>query len=690
VYCVIPDLIGDPVFFEYEELDSRVEPENDKGIYNMNFKLTSEFSPAGDQPKAIASLVDGFSRYPRQTLLGVTGSGKTYTAASVIEKLQLPTLVLAHNKTLAAQLYTEFKNFFPENKVCYFVSYYDYYQPESYLPQTDTYIEKDTQINEKIEQLRIEAAAALMSRKDVIVVASVSCIYGFGDPQNFQQAMVTLRVGQVLSRRQFMEMLIELLYMRNDIALMPATFRVRGDVIDVVPGFGGDIYRFEFSDDTIESIRTVHPVTCDPIENFNEAVLFPARPFIAPEEKKKRAIELIKEELKTHLPTLGLLEAHRLEQRTNYDIEMMEQLGSCKGIENYSRHFDGRKVGEPPFCLLDFFKQNPFSKEFLLCIDESHATIPQVRGMYFGDQSRKKNLIDFGFRLPSAFDNRPLKFHEFEKYLSHAIFISATPGEYEATESGQVVEQIVRPTGLVDPDVVVRPIAGHIEDVKKEILRSIKQGDRTLITTLTKRSAEELAEYFVEHDIKARYLHSEIDTLERTKVIQEFRRGVFDVLVGINLLREGLDIPEVGLVAIFDADKEGFLRNTTSLIQTIGRAARNVHANVILYADVMTDSMKRAIEETDRRRTIQTAYNKKHKITPQGIKKALAPSEKDAWKKSEDGKTTRQLRIQLEEEMRICVESLDFEQAITLRDKIKELKKTSRLASKPRKQKHFP
>ncbi|MEK7648582.1 MAG: excinuclease ABC subunit UvrB [Patescibacteria group bacterium] len=636
----------------------------------MKFSLVSDFKPSGDQPKAIQQLSDGFSSYPTQTLLGVTGSGKTFAIANVIERLQIPTLVIAHNKTLAAQLYTEFKAFFPQNSVCYFVSYYDYYQPESYMPQTDTYIEKETQINETIERLRMEAAVALMSRKDVIVVASVSCIYGFGDPIDFHQSTYDVTTGESISRRAFMQRLVDLLYERNDLELVPGRFRVRGDTVDVMQGAGGDLFRFTLDGDVIESISLVHALHGTLLESLSHALLFPAKPFIAPEEKRKRAIQSIHQELVEQLPKLGMLEAHRLEQRTNYDLEMMEQLGYCKGIENYSRHFDGRASGEPPSCLLDFFKHSPFSKEFLIMIDESHVTIPQIRGMYGGDYSRKKNLVDYGFRLPSALDNRPLKFQEFEKYLEHGIFVSATPAEYEAIHAGQTVELIVRPTGLVDPPVEIRPMKGSIQDVMGEITKVTKMGHRILVTTLTKRSAEELTEYLVEHDIKARYMHSEVDTLDRTALIKQLRQGVFDVLVGINLLREGLDIPEVGLVAILDADKEGFLRNTTSLIQTIGRAARNVDSYVILYADVLTNSIKQACAETDRRRTLQEKYNKKHSITPRSIKRAIegdiAPGQ-DFKKK--DVHALKSLAI-LQQEMQQSVEQLDFEKAIELRDEI--------------------
>lgn len=642
----------------------------------MKFTVVSDFQVAGDQPKAIREIVDGFSSCPRQTLLGVTGSGKTFVVAKAIEQLQIPTLVLAHNKTLAAQLYTELRSFFPQNKICYFVSYYDYYQPESYVPQTDMYIEKETQINEQIERLRMEAASALMARADVIVVASVSCIYGFGDPINFQDSTKKVSLGDTLSRSDFMRALVDMLYQRNDTEMTPGRFRARGDTIDVMQGYG-ELVRFCFEGSTIESITLIHPASGSLLEPLSDILLFPAKPFIAPEEKRKVAIERIRAELTETLPHLGMLEAHRLQQRTNYDIEMLEQLGYCKGIENYSRHFDEREAGEPPSCLLDFFKHNPFSKEFLLVIDESHVTLPQVRGMHHGDYSRKRNLVDYGFRLPSALDNRPLKLSEFECYLDHVLFVSATPGDYERGTSDKIIELIVRPTGLVDPLVEVRPMNGAIEDIIFEIERTTARGHRTLVTTLTKRSAEELSEYLMEHSIRARYMHSEVNTLDRTALIRQLRQGVFDVLVGINLLREGLDIPEVGLVAILDADQEGFLRNETSLIQTIGRAARNAESIVILYADKTTDSMKRALAETDRRRNLQRDYNKKHGITPRSISKAIEEPFIMGKETVTDTTAMRQKSLgQLEDEMRVCVELLDFEHAIELRDEIDRRKRS--------------
>ena len=642
----------------------------------MKFRLVSDFLPSGDQPDAIEKLVEGYYKYPAQTLLGVTGSGKTFTMANVIERVQNPSLILAHNKTLAAQLYNEFKNFFPENKVCYFISYYDYYQPESYLPQTDTYIEKEVLINEKIEQLRMEASVALMSRPDVIIVASISCIYGLGSPFDFKHSILSFAVGQKIGRQDFLINLIELLYDRNDMELFAGRFRVRGDIIDLIQGFGGDIYRFELFGSEIEKISILDPINLNLIEEVKSVNIFPAKPFMVPEDKRLRAIESIKEELKGHLPNLGLIESYRLDQRTNYDLEMIEELGYCKGIENYSRHFDGRAPGNPPFCLLDFFANNPFSKDFLIFIDESHVTIPQAKGMYKGDYTRKMNLIEHGFRLPSAYDNRPLKFTEFEQYLKHVIFTSATPSNYELKLSARIAEQIARPTGLIDPKIFVRPAKGQMDDLKSEITKTIEQGDRVLITTLTKRLAETLSEYLTQRDVKTRYLHSEINTLERSKLIKDLRLGVFDVLVGINLLREGLDIPEVGLVVILDADKEGFLRNATSLIQTIGRAARNVNSKVIMYADKMTDSIKSAIAETQRRRQIQIAYNEKHGIIPKSIIKAISDDIIiESEEKEYTAKDINKQIIRLEEEMKSAVEVLNFEKAIELRDKIKKYRK---------------
>jgi excinuclease ABC subunit B len=634
------------------------------------FQLVSPFGPAGSQPEAIRELTKGLEDDKQyQTLLGVTGSGKTFTMANVIMAAQKPTLVLAHNKTLAAQLYSEFCDFFPKNRVEYFVSYYDYYQPESYIPSKDQYIEKDSAINPKIEMLRLSATASLSFRRDVIVVASVSCIYGLGNPENFRNMGFELSAGQKISRSEIMSRLIDILFERNDIELMPGRFRVKGDIIDIIPGYFNDIIRIEMFGDEIERIREVDKNTGEKEEEMKYFYVYPARHFVTPEGARKTAIASILKELDEVLPTHGMIEAHRLEQRTRYDIEMIEETGSCKGIENYSRHFDGRKAGEKPYCLLDYFPD-----DFLMIIDESHQMIPQLHGMYNGDRSRKKALIDYGFRLPSAYDNRPLKFHEFEQYMRNVVFVSATPGEYELKKSETAVEQIIRPTGLVDPHVEVRPIEGQTDDVIREVQKTIARGDRVLITTLTKKLAEELSEFLADRKIKTRYLHSEIQTLERTEIIRELRLGKFDVLVGINLLREGLDIPEVGFIGILDADKEGFLRDARSLIQIIGRAARNVNSKVVLYADTMTDSMKRAIAETKRRRDLQVAFNKKHHIIPQTIIKPVKEKEVDI----KDTKHVPKMEIpnvviELEKQMQDSADNLDFERAIALRDQIRKL-----------------
>lgn len=634
------------------------------------FELVSAFAPAGSQPEAIAKLNDGIADNARfQTLLGVTGSGKTFTMANVIAAANKPTLVIAHNKTLAAQLYQEFCDFFPKNRVEYFVSYYDYYQPESYIPAKDQYIEKDSAINPKIEMLRLSATASLSFRRDVIVVASVSCIFGLGNPENFRNMGFDLSVGQRISRNEILSRLLDIQFERNDIDLGPGKFRVKGDTIDIVPGYFNDIIRIELFGDEIERIREVDKNTGAKKEEMKYFYVYPARHFVTPESAQKAAIVSIKEELDEVLPTLGLIEAHRLKQRTNFDLEMIQETGSCKGIENYSRHFDGRKAGEKPYCLLDYFPE-----DFLIIIDESHQTIPQLHGMFNGDRSRKETLVNYGFRLPSALDNRPLKFHEFEQYMRQVVFVSATPGPYEQKHSAQVVEQIIRPTGLVDPAVEVRPIEGQTLDVIEETKKTIARGDRVLVTTLTKKLAEELSEYLADRGIRTRYLHSEIQTLERTEIIRELRLGKFDVLVGINLLREGLDIPEVGFIGILDADKEGFLRDARSLIQIIGRAARNVNAKVVLYADSVTDSMKAAISETQRRRELQIAYNEKHHIVPQTIIKPVKEKEVEV-------KDTRYLPkaeipnviIDLEKQMRDAADNLDFERAIALRDQIKKL-----------------
>jgi len=631
----------------------------------------ADFAPRGSQPDAIESLVSGLARGDRfQTLLGVTGSGKTFTIANVIDEIGKPTLVIAHNKTLAAQLYNEFKEFFPENRVEYFVSYYDYYQPESYIPKKDQYIEKDAQINPKIEQMRLSTTVSLLSRDDVIVVASVSCIYGLGNPENFQKMGLELNVHDRICRNYILSQLIDIQFERNDTELMPGRFRVKGDTIDIIPMYFSNIIRVEMFGDEIDRITEIEKITGRKIEEMDYFYVYPARHFVIPEEEKARATASILEELDSVLPSMGMFESHRLKQRTLYDIEMIEETGSCKGIENYSRHFDRRAAGDKPYCLLDYFPEG-----FLMMIDESHQTIPQINGMHKGDYSRKKTLVDYGFRLPSALDNRPLRFDEFAGYMQNVIFVSATPGAYELEKSGQVVEQIIRPTGLVDPYVEVRPIEGQAADVLSEIEKTIQEGDRVLITTLTKRLAEELTEYLAHKGVRTRYLHSDINTIERTEIIRQLRLGKFDVLVGINLLREGLDIPAVGFIGILDADKEGFLRDTKSLIQTIGRAARNVKSRVVLYADKMTDSIKRAISETERRRNLQIAYNREHNITPQTIKKPIREKEVDLTDTKHLPKSEiPNLIIELDAEMQAAAEALDFERAIKLRDAVKKLK----------------
>jgi excinuclease ABC subunit B len=635
-----------------------------------SFQLVSTFDPAGSQPEAIKKLIKGLEENdPCQTLLGVTGSGKTFTMANVIAALDKPTLVLAHNKTLAAQLYQEFCDFFPHNRVEYFVSYYDYYQPESYIPAKDQYIEKDSSINPKIEMLRLSSTASLSHRSDVIVVASVSCIFGLGNPENFRNMGFELAVGQTIARNGIMSRLLDVQFERNDLELVPGRFRVKGDTIDIVPGYFNNIIRIEMFGERVERIREVDRNTGAKKEELNYFHVYPARHFVTPDSARKAAIASIRKELAEVLPALGLIESHRLEQRTSFDLEMIEETGSCKGIENYSRHFDGRKPGEKPYCLLDYFPD-----DFLMIIDESHQTIPQLHGMYNGDRSRKKALIDYGFRLPSAYDNRPLRFHEFEQYMGRVVFVSATPGDYELKRSAQVVEQIIRPTGLVDPAVTVRPTDGQTDDVIREVQATIARGDRALVTTLTKKLAEELSEFLSDHGIRTRYLHSEIETLERSEIIRQLRLGKFDVLVGINLLREGLDIPEVGFIGILDADKEGFLRDARSLIQIIGRAARNVNSQVVLYGDAMTGSMTKAIAETKRRRDMQLAYNRDHNIVPQTIKKPVKEKEVDITDtKHVPKREIPNVVIGLEKQMRDAAENLDFERAIALRDQIKKL-----------------
>mgnify|MGYP001057215576 CR=1 FL=1 len=653
-----------------------------------HFKLVSEYQPTGDQPQAIAELVKGFKEGNQfETLLGVTGSGKTFTMANVIAALNKPTLIISHNKTLAGQLYGEMKEFFPENAVEYFVSYYDYYQPEAYVPSSDTYIAKDSSINDEIDKLRLSATASLSERKDVIVVASVSCIYGLGSPDEYQQLIVSLRPGMVKDRDEVLRELIDIQYNRNDMDVARGTFRVRGDVIEIYPAQGGDyLIRVEFFGDEIDRIAEVEPLTGKVHAVLNHVAIFPASHYVVSQEKIKEACVNIEKELEERVRYFKgedkLLEAQRIAERTNFDIEMLRETGFCSGIENYSRHLNGTAEGEPPMTLMDYF-----GDDYLIIIDESHITIPQIRGMYAGDRSRKNTLVDYGFRLPSALDNRPLNFEEFETHIDQMLFVSATPSDYEAEHELLRAEQIIRPTGLLDPEISVRPVEGQIDDLIGEVNKETAKHNKVLITTLTKRMAEDLTEYMKEIGIRVRYLHSDIDTLERAQIIRDMRLDVFDVLVGINLLREGLDIPEITLVAILDADKEGFLRSETSLVQTIGRAARNAEGHVIMYADNMTDSMKAAIDETNRRREVQMAYNKEHGITPQTIKKAVrdlisiskeVAKEEVRFEKDPESMNRKELEkliADVQKKMQKAAADLNFEAAAELRDKMIELKK---------------
>jgi excinuclease ABC subunit B len=656
----------------------------------MDFKLVAPFQPTGDQPEAIRQLVDGIQRGLRhQVLLGATGTGKTYTIASLIEITQKPALVMAHNKTLAAQLYAEFHEFFPENAVEYFVSYYDYYQPEAYVPRHDLYIEKETEINEEIERLRLAATTALMSRRDVIIVASVSCIYGLGNPEEYGKGVVNLRVGEVTRRNALIRQLVDGQYQRNDIELRPGAFRVRGDTLEIIPAYEDKRgIRITFFGDEVERLMEFSPLTGEILDEPDHVDIYPAKHYLAQEDKMKEAIADIEQELAEREALFKeqgkLLEAQRIEQRTRYDLEMLREVGYCSGIENYSRHFDRRAPGTHPWTLIDFLPS-----DYLLVLDESHMTVPQINGMYKGDRSRKETLVEYGFRLPSALDNRPLKFAEFEQVMGYTVYTSATPGPYEMKRADQVVEQIIRPTGLVDPQIEVRPVKGQIDDLVKEIRARVEVGQRVLVTTLTKRMAEDLADYLMELGIKVHYLHSEVETLERIGILRDLRLGVFDVVVGINLLREGLDLPEVSLVAILDADKEGFLRSGTALIQTTGRAARHVDGKVLMYADRITDSMKRAIDETDRRRAKQVAYNETHGIVPASIMKAvrdltdqmtpraLAESRGEYKVKGPRGLAKNELQrviSEMEKQMKEAARNLEFEKAAVLRDQVYDLR----------------
>ncbi|MGZ5547319.1 MAG: excinuclease ABC subunit UvrB [Nitrososphaeraceae archaeon] len=642
----------------------------------FEFPLKSAYSPDGDQPYAIDQLTEGIllgSHKSVQTLLGVTGSGKTFTIANLISRIKKNTLVISHNKTLAAQLYSEFKDFFPSTNVGYFVSFYDYYQPESYIPQTDTYIEKDTAVNETIEKMRLEATAMLMSGEPTIIVSTVSCIYSLGSPSEWERNALTITEGDIMNRKEIIKRLIESRYERNDFSLTPGNFRVKGEIIDLIPGYSNDIVRITLFDQEIEKISMHDATTLKKIRDLNRITIFPAKHYITDKKVRENAISMISKELKEWLPKLeGELEKERLASRTKYDLEMINELGYCSGIENYSRHFDGRKEGEPPYCLLDFF-----GDDFLLVIDESHVTLPQLRGMYNGDHTRKEMLVAYGFRLPSSFDNRPLKFDEFARYLRKVVFVSATPGPYELKSSFKVVEQLVRPTGLVDPIVEVRSSKNQIEELIFEIQKRVTKNQRTLVTTLTKRMAEDLAEFLSKKNIRVRYLHSEIEGLERTELIRQLRLGEFDVLIGINLLREGLDIPEVSLVVILDSDKEGFLRNDISLIQTFGRAARNIDGTVIMYADKITKSMENAIAETNRRRKKQIEFNKLHHITPISISKPIIKDKNSQTQreyfKSMSKNDLRKLSVETEALMNKYAEELEFEKAIQLREKLKKI-----------------
>ncbi len=655
-------------------------------LHMPRFQLVSDFQPTGDQPEAIAALVEGVRKgYQHQTLLGATGTGKTYVVGQIIEQVQKPTLVIAHNKTLAAQLYAEFREFFPHNAVEYFVSYYDYYQPEAYLPRYDLYIEKDADINEELDRLRLAATTALFSRRDVIIVASVSCIYAIGDPEEWGRVMLELRRGEQYRRETVLRHLVSIYYERNDLELKRGAFRVRGDTLEIAPAYGETAYRIGLWGDEVERITEVNPLTGEVLAELDEVRIFPAKHFITPEEKLEQALADIEDELEARLAELKragkLLEAQRLEQRTRYDIEMIREIGYCPGIENYSRHLQRRPPGSPPWTLLDYFPPG-----FLLVVDESHMTIPQIRGMYNGDRSRKEVLVEYGFRLPSALDNRPLTFEEFEARVNQVIYTSATPGPYELAKSQQVVQQIIRPTGIVDPQIIVKPAQGQVDDLVGQIRERVGRGERVLVTTLTKRMAEDLADYLKELGIKVHYLHSEVQTIERVEILRDLRLGAYDVVVGINLLREGLDLPEVSLVAILDADKEGFLRSDTALIQTMGRAARHVNGTAIMYADQITDSMKRAIEETERRRKIQLAYNEKHGIVPASIVKevrdltdrvratAARPAEEGVGLEKLPKDELARLLRELEKEMKAAARDLEFEKAALLRDQIFELR----------------